>query len=89
MAEQTPKIFAEGMSYTPKDIPKAPWIKGQIGVKVDKFIKFAQQHVDERGWVNIDIKEGREGNMYLELNNFRKTLEKPNFIKEEEEEIAF
>jgi len=77
------------MSIQSKSIEKAPWIKGQIGIKLDKFIAFAKQHVDDRGWLNIDIKESKNGEWYCELNTFKKTLQKPESLKEEASDEPF
>lgn len=76
------KIFIDGLSLQQKHIEKAPWVKAQIGIKLEKFITFAQQHVDERGWLNITIKESKAGEWYAELDTFKRTLQKPESLKE-------
>ena len=65
------KKFVDGMRFTtPRD--KAPdWIKGHISVKVDEFVPWAQAHQDERGWLNIDVKESKGGKTYCELDEWR------------------
>lgn len=64
------KQFVNGLRFnTPRD--RAPaWIKGHISVKVDDFIAYAQANQDQRGWLNIDVKESKGGNLYCELNTY-------------------
>jgi len=77
------KIFIDGFSLNEKHLEKAPWVKAQIGIKLDKFIAFAQQHVDERGWLNITIKESKSGSWYAELDTWKRdALEKPEAFKQ-------
>ena len=64
-------IFADGIRFL-KPSPKAPdWVKGHIAIKVEEFTNFinANQH---NGWVDIDLKESKNGKLYLELNTFKK-----------------
>ncbi len=66
------KNFADGLRFnTPS--PKAPeFVKGQISINIEKFIPWAQANADQRGWINLDVKESKGGNIYCELNTFRK-----------------
>jgi len=36
----------------------------KLGIKVDDFIAFARQHVNERGYVNLDVVERKEVGPY-------------------------
>ncbi len=36
----------------------------KLGIKVDDFIEFARKHVNERGYVNLDIVERKEQGQY-------------------------
>lgn len=60
------------MRYTTPHEKAPKWIKGNISVKVDDFIAFAQANQDARGWLNIDIKESKKGGFYLELNEWKR-----------------
>ena len=66
------KNFATGLRFnTPSE--KAPsWIKGQISIKLEDFMVWAQENVDERGWLNVDVKESKNGSLYCELNTYRR-----------------
>ena len=64
------KQFADGLRF---ELPgeKAPaWVKGKISIKADAFIKFLEANKNERGWVNLDVKESKGGNIYVELNTY-------------------
>lgn len=67
----TEKKFIDGMRYNePRE--KAPaWVKGHISVNAAQFLPFMEANQDERGWLNIDIKESKGGKLYLELNTYR------------------
>ena len=60
-------IFASGIMFKlPRD--NAPdFVKGSLSINLKDFIAWAEQH-QENGWVNIDLKVGRSGKPYAELN---------------------
>ena len=66
------------MSMKEVAIPKAPWIKARIGIKMDKFMEFAKQHTDERGWLNMTLLESKAGSLYIELDQFKPNRDKEN-----------
>lgn len=59
-------------------IKKAPRIKARIGIKMDKFMEFAKQHTDERGWLNMTLAESKVGSLYIELDQFKPNRDKEN-----------
>ena len=64
-------IFISGMRF---ELPhaKAPdWVKGKISIKIDDFLKFAENNKTESGWVNIDLKVSNGGKAYCELNTWK------------------
>ena len=64
------KVFADGLIMKKKQFS---W--GEIttaSIKVEEFIKFLQQH-NKNGWVNLNIKESREGKPYAELDTWEPT----------------
>ena len=62
------KVFADGFLF--KKNENAPdFVVGQLSIKVDEAITFIRSHV-KNGWVNLEVKQGRSGNYYLELNTF-------------------
>lgn len=68
MAQEQEKIFADGFIF--KRNPKAPtFVVGRVSMKVEEAINFLKTH-EKNGWVNVDIKEARSGNHYIELDTF-------------------
>ena len=66
MAEE--KIFADGFSF--KRNENAPdFVVGRVGIKVDDAVAFMKQHA-KNGWLNLDVKQARSGNYYMELDTF-------------------
>lgn len=66
--DQQEKIFADGFIF--KRNPKAPtFVIGRVSMKVEEAIAFLRTH-EKNGWVNVDIKEARSGNHYMELDTF-------------------
>jgi hypothetical protein len=69
------KIFADGLFFK-KPSEKAPkFIIGNLSVNVGKFVPFLQAQTNERGWVNLDIKESKNGTIYIEVNDWQKGQE--------------
>ena len=69
--EQEEKIFASGFSFSRNE--KAPdWVVGRMSIKVDDAIAFLQEHKNEKGWVNVNVKKARKtGNHYVELDTYQ------------------
>jgi hypothetical protein len=65
------KIFADGLHYELPAASAPAWLKGKLSVRVADFIDFLKAHQNERGFVNIDIKQSKGGNYYCELNQYR------------------
>jgi len=68
MSQEQEKIFADGFIF--KKNPKAPeFVIGRVSIKVEEAIGFLKTN-EKNGWVNLDIKEARSGNHYIELDTF-------------------
>ena len=64
------KNFADGIRVSRRD--NAPeFVVCQLGVHVDKFIAWAKQHENQAGFVNVDVKRSKNGNLYAELNAWK------------------
>ena len=62
------KIFVKGL-YA-KELGNAPdFIKARFSVKVKDFYEFMKAN-EKNGWLNIDIKESKDGKMYAELDTW-------------------
>ena len=68
MSQEQEKIFADGFIF--KRNPKAPeFVIGRLSMKVEEAIDFLRTH-EKSGWVNVDVKQARSGNYYIELDTF-------------------
>jgi hypothetical protein len=65
------KIFANGLFFKRKRDNAPTFIKGHISAKVADLIPFLKAHEDEKGWVNMDLKESQGGKLYIELDTFK------------------
>jgi hypothetical protein len=64
------KTFADGFVF--KRNPNAPqFVVGRLSLKVEDAVAFIQDN-QKNGWVNLDIKQARSGNYYVELDTFEK-----------------
>lgn len=80
-------LFINGMGIK-KPSAKAPdCIKASISVNIESFVKFATEH-QVNGWLNIDIKQSKAGQLYLALNQYKKVdVEKAESDVQLDEEI--
>lgn len=83
------KQFVQGMFYREPSINAPKWIKGNLSFRVKEFTEFLMAQEDERGWVNIDIKESKKGTIYCELNNYKKGAIKQEIPVIQEETQSF
>lgn len=100
--EQEEKIFADGFIF--KRNEKAPeFVIGRMSIKVEDAVAFLKQHQD-KGWVNLGVKQARSGNYYIELDTFKpkgddsavdkyekttKTKQQPTQQEEEDQDLPF
>jgi len=70
MSDYEESTLPEGFYLKPPHDNAPAWIKGQIGIKVDTAIEYLQKRKNDKGYVNLDLKESKGGKLYLDLNNF-------------------
>lgn len=63
------KIFARGLSFKKPSEKSPSFVKGKLSIKVDEFKEFMDKN-QTNGWVNVDLKEGKSGNYYAELDTW-------------------
>jgi hypothetical protein len=83
---QEEKVFADGFVF--KRNESAPeFVVGRLSMKADEAISFIKLHM-KNGWVNLDIKQARSGNYYVELDKFegKDTNKKVSSPKVEEDD---
>jgi hypothetical protein len=71
------KIFPNGMIFRAPRENAPDFVKGSLSIRVDDFINFLEEHAKPDGWVNIDLKESREGKYYAELNHYTRERQAP------------
>jgi hypothetical protein len=64
----TEKIFADGFLF--KRNENAPdFVIGKQSIKVDEAVAFLQAN-QKNGWVNLEVKRGKTGNYYMEVDTW-------------------
>jgi hypothetical protein len=69
MAKETKFIDGMGVKRPHKNAPD--FIKANISVNLERFIPFAKENAN-KGWLNIDLKKSKDGNLYLALDEWKK-----------------
>jgi len=70
------KVYAKGL-YGKKPRQGAPdFVLGSISVKVEDFISFLHANVNDAGYVNIDILNGKEDKLNCVLNDGNRSPKK-------------
>lgn len=64
-------VFADGFVLKAPHENAPDFVKGSLSVKVDEAIKFLEAHKDEKGWVNLDLKESKNGKWYVQKNDWK------------------
>lgn len=72
MSDNQVSTLPQGFFLKPPHEKAPDWVKGQIGIKVEDAIEYLKQHENERGYVNLDLKESKQGKLYLDLNVYKK-----------------
>ena len=63
------KKFVDGMQVKRND--RAPdFVVCNVGINVERFLTFAQEHKNRNGYVDVDILQARNGGYYAELNQW-------------------
>ena len=88
----TEKQFPVGIRIDKPREGAPDFVRGRIGVEVDKFIAYLGEHKNDRGWVNFDILSYKEGgNLYLKLNDWKPKVdgEKVDYPERPSGEVPF
>lgn len=66
-------VFVDGMNCRmPTEKAEAAGLISRVGINVEKFYKWAKEHEDEKGWVNIAIwKSKRTEEYYPSLDTWK------------------
>ena len=83
-------VFADGFILKAPHENAPDFVKGSLSVKVDEAIKFLETHKDEKGWVNLDMKESKGGKWYVQKNDWKpKEKEESTETEVKADEIPF
>lgn len=63
------KIYPDGLYAHPPRDGAPDFVKGKISIHRDRLGAFLSTWPDE--WVNLDVKEGREGKWYAQVNAWK------------------
>lgn len=74
------KKFVTGAFVTRRD-NSPDFIKANISFS-EKFIDYLKENFNSRGYVNLDLKESKEGKLYLDLNDWQPSGDKEQLIKD-------
>lgn len=80
------KIFSDGIIFKRPRENAPDYIKGNVSIKVNDLVAFLNKHVKPDGWVNLTLKESKNGKLYFELDTWTKTLS--TLTDEEKAKIA-
>ncbi len=62
-------IYPDGLFVAPPRDGAPEFVKARISIKKTAFLAFLDAYPDE--WMNIDVKSGREGKWYSQLNTWK------------------
>lgn len=72
MSEQNDKVFGEGIYFNKKHDNAPDFIKGSIGIEVERFVEFLKKHKGEDGRVSLDLLKKIDGSgLYFQLNDWK------------------
>lgn len=71
MPESKEHIWADGFKFEKPREGAPDFVKGRLSIKVPEAVAFLQKHQNNGGWVNLDLKKGASGVLYLELNTWQ------------------
>ena len=69
MSKTIDPIFPDGFIFKRKDT-SPDWVHGSLSIKVDEAIAFLTAN-QSNGWVNIEMKTGKSGKHYCELDTWK------------------
>jgi hypothetical protein len=66
-------IYPKGLRVWPPRENAPAFVKGKISIHLETFKEWAQKHLDEKGFIAFDLKEGRDG-IYTSLNTWKRDV---------------
>jgi hypothetical protein len=85
--QNTEKNFANGFILTRRN--GAPeFVIGNVAINVAEFTEWLNTYKNEKGWVNLDLKQAQSGKFYAEQNTWQPSnteTKEPQTLKQEVE----
>jgi|DEB0MinimDraft_12_1074336.scaffolds.fasta_scaffold00480_18 LEA14-like dessication related protein len=83
------KDFAKGLFVKESNVD---FVKFKISIKKDEFTQWYKEKLQNKDedWINLDVKESKEGKWYTEVNTWKPKSDTQSVTKEEKlEDIPF
>jgi len=86
MEDKQKAIFPDGLVFKKKRENSPDFVKGHLSVKIGAFVMFMKEHGKGKEWMNFDLKQSKEGKLYLQLDTWEKQA--PKVEPKEEDPFA-
>tara|TARA_R100000900_G_scaffold56936_1_gene46298 strand:- start:476 stop:730 length:255 start_codon:yes stop_codon:yes gene_type:complete len=75
--------FAKGLFAKESNVD---FVKFKISIKKDEFTQWYKEKLQNKDedWINLDVKESKEGKWYIEVNTWKPKSDTQSVTKEEE-----
>lgn len=81
--ENKKDLTTYGMFFNARTENQPFWLKGKISIKVPQFVEWLNKVKNSQEYVNLDLKESKDGRLYIQLNDYQ-----PKSFATETEKIA-
>ena len=68
------KEFVDGLFVNNPRENAPDFVKGSLSIQADKFIPYLKSKANAKGYVNIDMLESKDGNLYPKLKYWNPRL---------------
>lgn len=62
--------YVKGMIIDMPSKASPSFVVGRIGIKVSTFLQYLEEHINDNGFVNIDLLRDKEGKLYFKINDW-------------------
>lgn len=62
--------YVKGMIIDMPSKVSPSFVVGRIGIKVSTFLQYLEEHINDNGFVNIDLLRDKEGKLYFKINDW-------------------
>lgn len=69
--------FIKGITIKPPHQNAPSFVKGKVSFKVEDVIAALRENQNSSGYVNADLKESKDGKLYLQLDTYQKDQSGP------------